>query len=512
MEAGSIKAAILDLDGVITQTATLHAEAWKKMFDQYNDKRKDDDKEPFEPFSIEKDYPEYVDGMPRYDGVNNFLKSRNIDLPWGGPDDEPGRETVCGLGNLKNEMFLRTIDSKGADVITPNVEVVREWRKAGLKTAIVSSSKNCRRILRSVGLEDLFDVRVDGMVSAERDLEGKPAPDIFLEAADELGIDPQEALVVEDALAGVKAGSRGNFKIVIGIAHGDKVEQMEEKGADIVVKNLKELNLKIESALKDSNELPDAIDQFQDLKKEWQNKEVFLFLDYDGTLSPIVEEYDKAFLSEEMREVIKNVTQVCKTAVVSGRGREDVKSRVNLDNIYYAGSHGFEISGPGGFYYELDRAKEIIPILDKIEKELKDNLSTIDGVKLERKKFALAVHYRQAAEKEEENVKRRVDQIVRNVDEIVQGRGKKVIELKPNVYWHKGKALNHLLNVLNKEKAPSYVMYIGDDITDEDAFMQIREGTGILVGDHGEKTYARFHLQDTDQVKEFLMKLTEELK
>jgi len=511
MEEKSIKAAILDLDGVITHTASLHAEAWKMMFDRYNETRRENNRIPYEAFSIEKDYPVYIDGMPRYDGVNNFLKSRDIELPWGNPSDGPGKETVCGLGNMKNEIFLSKLDSQGAQIIEPNVKVVREWKKGGLKTAIVSSSKNCKRILKSVNLESLFDVRVDGLVSVERDLKGKPDPDIFLEAVYELGFKPEEALVVEDALAGVEAGAKGNFRLVIGIGYGETVSQMKELGADTVVETLADLDISIDSDLKNYQDLPDAIEQFNQLAGEWKDKKIFLFLDYDGTLSPIVQEFDKAFLDPDMRDTIDEVSKVCQTAIISGRGREDVKSRVEIDHLYYAGSHGFEISGPDQFYYEVERARKLIPALDKIEKELKISLSPIRGVKFERKKFALAVHYRQAAEDQEEPVKKIVDQIIRNYDNITQGRGKKVIEVKPNVYWNKGKAINHLLKVLNKKKEAAYVMYIGDDITDEDAFMQIRKGAGILVGDHGEPTFARYHLKDVDAVQKFLVKMRNNL-
>jgi alpha,alpha-trehalase len=512
MEELLLKAAILDLDGVITQTATLHAEAWKKMFDQYNEQRKEKKQEPYEEFSIEKDYPVYIDGMPRYRGVNTFLKSRNIEMPWGDPTDEPGKETVCGLGNLKNELFLSKLDNQGAQIIEPNVKMVRKWRKAGLKTAIVSSSKNCKRILKSVNLESLFDVRVDGIIAVERNLKGKPYPDTFLEAVEELGFKPEEALVVEDALAGVEAGVGGHFKLVIGIGEGDAVPQMKEMGADTVVKPLDDLSINIGSELRNHKELPDAIENFDQLAEEWQNRKIFLFLDYDGTLSPIVEEFDKAFLAPEMRQTIDKVANVCRTAIISGRGREDVKNRVELEDLYYAGSHGFEISGPDQFYYEVERAKKLIPALDNIEKDLRDNLNTIEGVKFERKKFAMAVHYRQAAEDQEENVKKIVDQVVRNYDKITQGRGKKVIEIKPNVYWNKGKAINHLLKVLNKKKEPAFVIYIGDDITDEDAYMQIRQGAGILVGDHGEPTFARYHLKDVDAVQVFLTKMRSNLE
>lgn len=504
----SIKAAILDLDGVITQTAALHAKAWKKMFDAYNEQRKKNGKEPYKEFSIENDYPEYVDGMPRYDGVENFLKSRDVDLPRGNSEDDPDKETICGLGNRKNDLYLKMVDNEGVEVLKKNVNKIREWKKNGMKTAIISSSRNCRKILKVAGLQGLFDVRVDGVVSEERNLKGKPEPDIFLSAAGELGFSPQESLIVEDSLAGMKAGKKGNFEVIIGIAEGEKVKKMKEKGATHVVKNLEDLSLDVEPRTRSASEIPDAMDNFNKITADWNKNSdrqtgPCIFLDYDGTLTPIVEEYNKAYLSDDMRNVIRELSELRITAVVSGRGMEDVKERVNLNNIYYAGSHGFEMSGPGNFSHEIEAALKLIPVLDKTEKKLKDNLKDIEGVKFERKKFALAVHYRQVSSGSEESVKKQVNKILGDVDELTQGRGKKVIEVKPNLYWNKGKAINHLMKQLDIGQNSS-MLYIGDDITDEDAFMQIRNGSGILVGDHHEKSYADYHLKNVEEVKNFL--------
>jgi trehalose 6-phosphate phosphatase len=275
---------------------------------------------------------------------------------------------------------------------------------------------------------------------------------------------------------------------------------------------LEELPSIIKPATHEYDSLPDALEKFDEIQGKWKDKSVFLFLDYDGTLTPIVEEFDKAYLSDPMREIIRAASRACRTAIISGRGMEDVKDRVKIDHVYYAGSHGFEISGPNNFYYEIEKARRLIPELDKIEKELKKNLSAIQGVKFERKKFALAVHYRQAAPDQEKIVKRIVDQVIRNYEHLDQGRGKKVIEIKTNVYWNKGKAIQHLLMVMNKNNTPYFTIYIGDDITDEDAFIQIRDGIGILVGNHGEKTHASYHLIDVNAVHTFLNKMTKALK
>lgn len=241
VERGKFDAVLLDLDGVLTATARLHAAAWKQMFDDYLRKRSETIGEPFLPFDIATDYKEYIDGKLRYDGVRSFLASRGIRLPDGEPSDSPDQETVCGLGNRKNKLVRDLMHREGVDVFESTVQWVRDLRAAGIKTAVVSASKNCEEILRTAGISDLFDLRVDGVVADRLKLSGKPAPDTFLEAARELGVEPERAAVVEDAIAGVQAGRAGNFGLVIGVDRKGDPESLSRNGADIVVKDLKEL-------------------------------------------------------------------------------------------------------------------------------------------------------------------------------------------------------------------------------------------------------------------------------
>jgi trehalose 6-phosphate phosphatase len=238
------KAVISDLDGVITYTAKQHALSWKMMFEYYNNKRRSEGKETFEPFSIENDYPQHIDGIPRYDGVRAFLNSRNIEIPYGSPTDSPGMETICGLGNLKNEYYLEIIESKGVEVIQENVNQIRKWKASGMKTAIISSSKNCKMILETVGLLDLFEVKIDGIDALERNIKGKPEPDLFLKAAEDLNVLPREAIVIEDALSGIRAGRRGNFGLIIAIAGKEDHPKYLKAGADIAVESLDDPEIK----------------------------------------------------------------------------------------------------------------------------------------------------------------------------------------------------------------------------------------------------------------------------
>jgi beta-phosphoglucomutase family hydrolase len=233
-----IRACLFDLDGVLTQTAKVHDAAWKEMFDAFLRAR---DGEGFTPFDADRDYGEYVDGKPRADGVRSFLGSRGIELPEGDPDDPPDAETVAALGNRKNEIVLRRIHDDGVEPYEGSVRYLRAVREAGLRTAVVSSSSNCRDVLVAAGIEDLLEARVDGVTAEERHLKGKPAPDMFLAGAEAVGVAPGEAAVFEDALAGVEAGAAGRFGIVVGVDRVGHADALREHGAGVVVQDLAEL-------------------------------------------------------------------------------------------------------------------------------------------------------------------------------------------------------------------------------------------------------------------------------
>lgn len=239
-----IRACLFDLDGVLTRTAVVHAAAWKETFDGFLRGR---DGEGFRPFSAD-DYDTYVDGLPRDDGVRTFLASRGIRLPEGGADDPPGRESVQGLGNRKNALLLEKIRKDGVESYPGSVRYAQRVRRAGLHTAVVSSSKNCRDILASVGIGSLFEVRIDGVVAEERGLPGKPAPDTFLAAARDLGVDAAACAVFEDALAGMDAGRAGRFGYVVGVDRVGQAQELRRHGADTVVTDLADLTEQEEPA------------------------------------------------------------------------------------------------------------------------------------------------------------------------------------------------------------------------------------------------------------------------
>jgi len=248
-------AVVFDLDGVVTQTSAVHAAAWKRLFDGYLTERRARARgaatpgpgapvgDPLRPFDADADYARFVDGKPRYDGVRDFLASRGIELPMGDPSDPPDAETVCGLGNRKNDLFNAEVREHGVKTYPSTVELIHQLHDAGIRVGLMSSSKNTAMVLDVTGLTDLFEVRVDGMVAAEVGLPGKPDPAMYLETARRLGVDAARSVVVEDAQSGVEAGRRGGFGLVIGVDRLGQAEALREHGADVVVDDLAEVSV-----------------------------------------------------------------------------------------------------------------------------------------------------------------------------------------------------------------------------------------------------------------------------
>jgi alpha,alpha-trehalase len=234
---------LFDLDGVITDTASVHAAAWKRTFDEYLKAVSEREESSCGPFEIDPDYYRYVDGKPRYAGVDSFLRSRGIIVDWGDPNDPPSRETVCGIGNRKNELFNEVLRLQGVEMFEASVALVQELRTRGRRVAVVTSSKNCEAVLQAAGIQNLFEARVDGNVAAAKKLAGKPSSETYQEAARMLGTLPEQAVLIEDAISGVQAGRTGGFGLVIGVARSVDPEVLRQNGADIVVRDLAELSL-----------------------------------------------------------------------------------------------------------------------------------------------------------------------------------------------------------------------------------------------------------------------------
>ncbi|WP_305907459.1 trehalose-phosphatase [Methylomarinum sp. Ch1-1] len=507
LSADRFDAVVLDLDGVITQTAKLHAAAWKRMFDDYLAKHKQQ-----APFDIDSDYRRFVDGKPRYQGVRDFLASRNIDLPYGTPDDSSDQQTICGLGNRKNELFHAKLFSDGVETYDSTVSLIGKLRQRGIRIAVVSSSRNCQAILETAGLIELFDARVDGVELQKHHLAGKPAPDMFVEASRRLGCVPERSVGIEDATAGVQAAKAAGFACVIGIDRGDQARALYEHGADLVVNDLAELPISIdcEETLA-ANRLPSALDCLNAIIGR-DDREPALFLDYDGTLTPIVPRPDQATLSDAMRTTLQCIGELCSVAIISGRDLADVRQRVGIKNIWYAGSHGFDIAGPAGQRNESQQGREYLPALDRAEQSLRDELANISGCLVERKRFSIATHYRQVAQNEVASVKQAVDSIHADHPELRLTTGKKIFELQPDIEWNKGKAIRWLMRTLKMDSAQFMPLYIGDDVTDEDAFRELKpDGIGILVSQENHPTQASYRLDHPDAVERFLNLLADKL-
>jgi trehalose-phosphatase len=501
---------IFDLYGVVTKTAKIHAAAWKNLFDAYLAERAKREGRDFQPFDISTDYLRYVDGKPCYEGVKSFLASRGITLPYGSPEDKPGKETICGLGNKKKQLFLELLQRQGVEVFQSTVELIRLLRSKGFKTAIVSSSKNCTAVLEAAHIKDLFDAQVDGVDSERLGIKGKPAHDIHLEAADRLGVDPHRSVVAEDAIAGVKAGRSGTFGLVIGVDRVEQEQTLRNSGADVTVADLSEIKVSGDNPApeRSARDLPSASDSIEVISRYTSGKRIALFLDYDGTLTPIVESPDLAVLSDAMRGTVSELARCCTVAVVSGRDLRDVRELVGIGEIIYAGSHGFEIAGPKGRHVEYQQSMEILPTLDQAEQALHKLVEGISGTLVERKKFSISVHYRKVEESEIDKVEEAVDEVLSQYEGLRKSEGKKVFELQPDIDWDKGKAVIWLLETLGMSPAQVMPIYIGDDTTDEDAFQALEgRGIGIIVGGGSGPTAAQYQLQDTDDVQGFLQGL-----
>jgi len=445
------------------------------------------------------------------DGVADFLQSRGIDLPYGDTGDPLELESVCGLGNRKNRLYLEKL-KQGVEVYESTVDLIHQLRAQGIKTAIISASRNCAAVLESAGIAGLFDVLVDGVVAQRLGLAGKPAPDVFLNAARQLDVKPARSVVVEDAIAGVQAGRRGGFGLVIGVDRSGHAQELKDAGAHVVIADLAEVGVAKKTALtrQRSDELASALVALEDIKIRMKGRSPAVFLDYDGTLTPIVESPELALLSDDMRDAVRTLARRCTVVVMSGRDLPDVQARVGLKDIVYGGSHGFEICGPQGMHFEQEQGSEFLPELDQAELALRERLGGIPGILVERKKYAIAVHFRLVGQTDQEAVEPAVNAVLATHPKLRKTHGKKIFEVQPDIDWDKGRAMIWLLGKLGLEQADAFVLYLGDDITDEDAFRSLNargNGIGILVRDEPCDTAAQYALGSTEEVQRFLGEL-----
>ncbi|ABD69879.1 HAD-superfamily hydrolase subfamily IIB [Rhodoferax ferrireducens T118] len=331
-------------------------------------------------------------------------------------------------------------------------------------------------------------------------------------SSEQLDVKPARSVVVEEALAGVQAGRRAGFGMVVGVDRSGHAQELKDAGAHMVVTDLVEVSVaqEVAPARRRSDELPSALAALADIKARMKGRSPAVFLDYDGTLTPIVQSPELALLSDDMRDAVRTLARRCTVVVMSGRDLPDVQARVGLKDIVYGGSHGFEIFGPQGMHFEQEQGGEFLPQLDRAELALRERLGHVPGLLVERKKYAIAVHFRLVGESDLEAVEPAVNAVLAAHPKLRKTHGKMIFEVQPDIDWDKGRAMIWLLGKLGLAQSDVFVLYLGDDITDEDAFRSLNaqgNGIGILVRDEPRDTAAQYALGSIEEVRRFLTEL-----
>ncbi|MGV0871239.1 trehalose-phosphatase [Mycolicibacterium sp. XJ879] len=494
-------AVIFDLDSVVTDAASTHTAAWKTVLDDFLARRPASDYEDHSPFT-DDEYRRLLDGKPRLDGVTDFLASRGISLPEGSrsaADDG----TVWGLVHRTEQTLPEQLDV-GVRAFDSTVRLVRRLSAAGVKTVICSSSRNCEHVLESAGLSDLFTVRVDGVLADELGLAGKPDPAMLLEATRRGGAEAERTVVIDHTEAGVRAARAGGFALVVAVDRDGHVDGLMRLEADAVVADLAEVELRDGDARMST--LPNALNSYGQLIGVLSGRRPIVYLDVDGTLSEIVSDHDTASLVDGAVKTLVQLAAHCPVAILTDRDLDDIRERVGVPGLWYAGSRGFELLGPDGDRYQNDAAVAAVPVLTKVVAELRAEFDGIPGVRVEHKRFSVAVHHRDVAPEQVTDVIAATHRCGRQHGLRV-ACGRKVAELRPNVDWDKGTAIAWVAERIN-QSGRVVPIYLGDDPTDEDAFDAMRfDGIGIVVRheeDSDRPSAAQFTLNGVAEVREFL--------
>ena len=389
--------------------------------------------------------------------------------------------------------------------IVPDRERLTRWAKHRIRTLIFFIGPVDGNLNTAENLEDLAEVR------KYKDLprNGRDSfRQLLARGLDKLEATPLRTVLVTDEARFIAMAGRNRMELLIGINSGHERRKFYQHGADLVLDSLNDLAVYgVDSEPGFSQRLPNIFSLQNKFQAIFRERKPVFFFDYDGTLTPIVSEPSEAVIQDDMRYLLEGLARFHSLAVVSGRDMEDLRNFIRLDDIIYAGSHGFRISGPGGLYMEQEQAKAMISGLDRIESMLRDKLENrIEGLEIERKRYAIAVHYRNSPPGSFRRIHALVTETIAENPDFKKARGKKILEIKPSTDWHKGRAIEWILQALGLDDTKQYCpIYLGDDITDEDAFRTLADdGIGILVGDHGQPTAASFQLKDVSQVKKFL--------
>ncbi len=479
-----IRLLIFKLDGVVVPMAPLQATAWKSVCDEALDWATGG--APYKPFDVALDHAQYMEHAVPVEGLRAFMTSRACPLEDGTPGDGPEMRTLHGLAALWRDRLDAELEQDGVEIYPSALELIGFSREQGLAVALMLDSPVQRRIAALAGVDGLFDALVVGGGVAA--------------VAGQVGITPDHCAIIDDTERGVAEARSQGAGLVIGLARSGAAGPLQMALADLVVSDLSELL--------PGGGPPLAMACLNAITAGLSRRKVALFLDYDGTLAPIVDRPEDAVLPDETRKVLKSLSEVAVLAFVSGRMKREVRGFVGLDNVFYAGSHGFAIEGPNGLDFVQEEGGALMPVIAEAAREIASDLASVAGVLIEDKHFAVAIHYRRVAEDDRPLVEAAVDRAVDRHGDLRKAGGKMVFELRPKIDWHKGKALDYLLRRLGLDDGSVLPIYIGDDVTDEDAFETLRgRGIAICVKEQPAPTAAAFRVRDPEEVCRFLRHL-----
>jgi alpha,alpha-trehalase len=500
IDARAYDAVIFGLDGVVIDIMAVHARAWATLFDEFLRKRPLHPSEHHGSFTHD-DYLHFMDGKPPHDAVADFLFARGISLRSGAPSDSDD-DTVCGLVNRQQQLFRQLLGD--VPVFEATITLVRKLQSVGIGTGVFSPSLDCGHVLRAAGLDDLFNVVVDGIASVPHRFRGKPDRSALAEAVFRLGAPAERVVVVDSSETAVDGARNAGLGLVIGVDRIGHADELLRCGADVVVCDLADVDVVID--LRRMSALPNALDSYGQLTGVVRFRPLMVFVDFDGTLSPITPDPEAATLVYGAAEALKHLAEQCPVAVLSDRDLDDVRSRVNLPGIWYAGSHGLELMAPDGAYHKNERGCAVIPVIERAAAQLRATLAHVPGILVEHKRFAVAVHYRDVPPEH-------IGEVIASTRRLGQWEdlrvisGRKRVELRPDIESDTGTTVSWIRDQV-KGQHGVLPMYIGDDLTDEAAFDAVRlDGIGIVVrhSEHGDRqTAAKFILESPEQVREFL--------
>ena len=487
-------AVILELDGVLLDTASMHRESWAATFNaclaQHASRLA-----PANRAAASDDDWRIVRGRPRYDAARVWARARGLALPPGSPADPAGSGSVCGLANLQHRRFFDLVAQHGVAPFDDALAVLRRWRHGGLRLSTVAANGGTDQWLRAAGPGGAEAAVVD----AETGNTAEGLRDLYAAAVAGQGVKPAKAVSVAASAAGVRAGRALGFGLVVGMDRTADGQELAAAGAHQVVASLRDVRF--------GRRVPSLRSRLDVLAENAASRPWLVSLDYDGTLTPIVDDPAAARLSDAMRTTLEQVSRRFRVAVISGRDRSDVAARVGLSNVIYAGSHGFDIAY-GDRTMTLPSAEACLPSLVAARRALAERLKLIAGVFLEHKRFGVAVHYRHVDPSAVDEVRSRVEGIVSRISGIRIQPGKKVFDVQPDVEWHKGRAVQWILQALDCDADPPRVLHMGDDETDEDVFRTLGStGVGVRVGPEVLETQADYRLAGPDEVRLVLERL-----